>query len=95
MLCQIVIVHMECISALKLMTYHAHHSIAAFNITKNPLSEYHMNPVGFIYTIGRMCSVQQESGAFSSDRTSAAEDSIKTLIALLYSTLFSVYVCIF
>ncbi len=41
-----------------------------------------------------MCSVQQESGAFSSDRNSAAEDSIKTLIVLLYSTLFSVYVCI-
>ncbi len=54
-----------------------------------------MNPVGFIYRIGTMCSVQKESGAFSSDRNSAPEDSIKTLIVLLYSTLFSVYVCIF
>ncbi len=58
-----------------------------------------MNPVGFIYRIGTdvqwMCSVQQESQAFLSDRNSAAEDSIKTLIVLLYSTLFSVYVYIF
>ncbi len=46
-----------------------------------------MNPVGFIYRIGTMCSVQQESGAFSSDRNSAAEDSIKTLIVytLIYT----------
>ncbi len=58
-------------------------------------SHYHMNPVGFIYRNGTMCSVQQESRAFSSDRNSAPEDSIKTLIVLLYSTLFSVYVCIF
>ncbi len=42
-----------------------------------------------------MCSVQQESGAFSSVCNSAPEDSTKTLIVLLYSTLFSVYVCIF
>ncbi len=35
-----------------------------------------------------MCSVQQESLAFSSDHNSAAEDSIKMLIVLLYSTLF-------
>ncbi len=53
-----------------------------------------MNPVGFIYRIGGMCSVQQESGAFLSDCNSATEDSIKTLIVLLYSTLFFVYVCI-
>ncbi len=47
------------------------------------LHMYHMNPVEFIYRIGRMCSVQQESRAFSSDRNSAPEDSIKTLIVLL------------
>ncbi len=51
-----------------------------------------MNPAGFIYRIGMMCSVQQESQAFSRDRNSAPEDSIKTRIVLLYSTLFSVYI---
>ncbi len=55
-----------------------------------------MNPVGLgSGDFGRMCNVQQESRAFSSDQNSAAEDSIKTVTVLLYSTLFSVYVCLF
>ncbi len=39
-----------------------------------------MNPVGFIYRIGTMCSVEQESPAFSSYRNSAPKDSSNTLI---------------
>ncbi len=48
----------------------------------------------YTITLDQTLAVLQ-SWAFSRDHNSAPEDSIMTLIVLLYSALFSVYVCIF